>query len=76
MFVVLYDLSESDELALDRWEVATPALQQDLNVRVATLEGDTLWLYVLNDYEAACRPLATAHHGRRRGGGGRPSRTT
>jgi gamma-glutamylcyclotransferase (GGCT)/AIG2-like uncharacterized protein YtfP len=52
VFVVLYEVSESDELALDRWDGATLGYYSKLNVRVATLEGDTLaWLYVLNDYE-------------------------
>lgn len=52
VFVVLYEVSENDERALDRWDGATLGYYSKLNVRVAALEGDTLaWLYVLNDYE-------------------------
>ncbi len=52
VFVVLYELSEGDERALDRWDGVTIGYYRKLRVRVATLEGDILaWLYVLNDYE-------------------------
>jgi hypothetical protein len=52
VFVVLYELSDGDERALDRWDGATLGYYRKLKVRVATLDGDTLaWLYVLNDYE-------------------------
>jgi gamma-glutamylcyclotransferase (GGCT)/AIG2-like uncharacterized protein YtfP len=52
VFVVLYEVSESDERALDRWDGATLGFYRTLKVRVAALEGDKLaWLYVLNDYE-------------------------
>jgi len=52
VFVVLYELSETDEEALDRWDGATLGYYRKLRVRVATLDGDVLaWLYVLNDYE-------------------------
>jgi len=52
VFVVLYEVSETDEEALDRWDGATLGYYSKLRVRVATLEGDALaWLYVLNDYE-------------------------
>lgn len=52
VFVVLYEVSETDEQALDRWDGATLGYYSKLRVRVATLEGDALaWLYVLNDYE-------------------------
>ncbi len=52
VFVVLYEVSESDEQALDRWDGATLGYYSKLRVRVATLDGDVLaWLYVLNDYE-------------------------
>jgi gamma-glutamylcyclotransferase (GGCT)/AIG2-like uncharacterized protein YtfP len=52
VFVVLYEVSETDEEALDRWDGATLGYYSKLRVRVATLEGDVLaWLYVLNDYE-------------------------
>ncbi|HEX6934672.1 MAG TPA: gamma-glutamylcyclotransferase family protein [Streptosporangiaceae bacterium] len=52
VFVVLYEVSETDEEALDRWDGATLGYYSKLRVRVATLDGDVLaWLYVLNDYE-------------------------
>jgi len=52
VFVVLYEVSESDEEALDRWDGATLGYYSKLRARAATLEGDVLaWLYVLNDYE-------------------------
>jgi len=53
VFVVLYDLSETDEAALDRWDAAaTLDYYRKLRVRIATLDGETLaWLYVLNAYE-------------------------
>jgi gamma-glutamylcyclotransferase (GGCT)/AIG2-like uncharacterized protein YtfP len=52
VFVVLYEVSESDERALDRWDGATLGYYRKFKVRVATLDGDVLaWLYVLNDYE-------------------------
>jgi gamma-glutamylcyclotransferase (GGCT)/AIG2-like uncharacterized protein YtfP len=52
VFVVLYEVPENDERALDRWDGATLGYYSKLKVRVATLEGDAVaWLYVLNDYE-------------------------
>jgi gamma-glutamylcyclotransferase (GGCT)/AIG2-like uncharacterized protein YtfP len=52
VFVALYELSESDEAALDRWDGASIGYYRKFTVRVATLEGDVVaWLYVLNDYE-------------------------
>ena len=57
VFVVLYEVSESDEHALDRWDGATLGYYSKVKVRVATLDGDAVdgdtlaWLYVLNDYE-------------------------
>lgn len=52
VFVVLYEVSETDEQALDRWDGATLGYYSKLRVRVATLDGDVLaWLYVLNGYE-------------------------
>jgi len=52
VFVVLYDISETDETALDRWDAATLDYYRKLRVRIATLDGATLaWLYVLNAYE-------------------------
>jgi gamma-glutamylcyclotransferase (GGCT)/AIG2-like uncharacterized protein YtfP len=52
VFVVLYEVSEADEAALDRWDGVTLGYYRKSKVRVSTLEGDVLaWLYVLNDYE-------------------------
>jgi gamma-glutamylcyclotransferase (GGCT)/AIG2-like uncharacterized protein YtfP len=52
VFVVLYDLSEADEEALDSWDGATLGYYRKLKVRVVTLEGDVVaWLYVINGYE-------------------------
>lgn len=52
VFVVLYEVSEGDEEALDRWDGATLGYYSKLKVRVDTTDGDLLaWLYVLNDYE-------------------------
>jgi hypothetical protein len=52
VFVVLYEVCESDERALDRWDGATLGYYNKVKVRVAALDGDAVaWLYVLNDYE-------------------------
>jgi len=52
VFVVLYELSASDEQALDQWDGASIDYYRKTKVRVSTLDGETLaWLYVLNDYE-------------------------
>jgi gamma-glutamylcyclotransferase (GGCT)/AIG2-like uncharacterized protein YtfP len=53
VFVVLYELSESDEQALDRWDAAaTLGYYRKFKVRVTTQVSDVLaWLYVLNGYE-------------------------
>jgi hypothetical protein len=52
VFVVLYELAESDEQSLDRWDGATIGYYRKFKVRVATRDGEALaWLYVLNDYE-------------------------
>jgi gamma-glutamylcyclotransferase (GGCT)/AIG2-like uncharacterized protein YtfP len=52
VFVVLYELSQSDEAALDGWDGATLGYYRKSKVRVSTPGGDVLaWLYVLNDYE-------------------------
>jgi gamma-glutamylcyclotransferase (GGCT)/AIG2-like uncharacterized protein YtfP len=52
VFVVLYEVSDADEAALDRWDGATLGYYRKSKVRVATLDGEVLaWLYVLNDYE-------------------------
>ena len=57
VFVVLYEVPETDEHALDRWDGATLGYYNKVKVRVTALDGDVLdgdtlaWLYVLNDYE-------------------------
>ena len=52
VFVVLYEVSENDEEALDQWDGVTLGYRSKLRVRIATQDGDVLaWLYVLNDYE-------------------------
>jgi hypothetical protein len=52
VFVVLYDLSESDQRALDSWEGADLGLYTKIRLRVHTLDTDVLaWLYALRAYE-------------------------
>jgi gamma-glutamylcyclotransferase (GGCT)/AIG2-like uncharacterized protein YtfP len=52
VFVVLYDVSESDAGTLDSWDGATLGYYRRIKVRVQTLDGDVLaWLHVLNAYE-------------------------
>jgi gamma-glutamylcyclotransferase (GGCT)/AIG2-like uncharacterized protein YtfP len=60
VFVVLYELSEADEAALDQWDGLTLGYYRKAKVRVVTLDGEVLaWLYVLNDYEGG---LPSARH--------------
>jgi gamma-glutamylcyclotransferase (GGCT)/AIG2-like uncharacterized protein YtfP len=52
VFVVLYELSASDEQALDQRDGASLDYYRKTRVRVTTLDGDVVaWLYVLNAYE-------------------------
>ena len=52
LFVVLYDVPEIDEKALDVWDGVTLGYYRKIKVRVETLDGDALaWLYVLNAWE-------------------------
>ena len=52
VFVALYDLTSSDESALDEWEGVTTDLYRKIRVRVDTLDGSALaFVYVLNSYE-------------------------
>jgi hypothetical protein len=52
VFVMLYDVPEGDESALDAWEGSDLGLYRKVRVRVATLDGEVLaWLYVLDAYE-------------------------
>jgi hypothetical protein len=52
VFVMIYDVTEQDELILDEIEFATTGLYNKIRVRVHTLDGVVLtWLYVLDGYE-------------------------
>ena len=52
VFVALYEITEADEAALDRWDGVTLGYYRKSKVRVSTVDGEMLaWLYVLNDYE-------------------------
>jgi hypothetical protein len=52
VFVMLYDVAESDEVELDSWDGVTLGYYRKLKVRVQTLDGDVpAWLYVLDAYE-------------------------
>ncbi len=52
VFVVLYDMFETDEKELNYWDGVTLGYYRKAKVRVQTLDGDVLaWLYVLNFYE-------------------------
>ena len=52
VYVTLYDLTATDERALDEWEGVAIGLFHKIRVRVQTLEGEALtWIYVLNAYE-------------------------
>jgi hypothetical protein len=52
VFVVLYDVTDADAAALDKWEGGELGLHKKLRLRVHTLEGAELaWLYVLDAYE-------------------------
>jgi hypothetical protein len=52
VFVMLYDVPEIDEKALDVWDGVTLGYYRKVKVRVDTLEGDALaWLYVLDAWE-------------------------
>jgi gamma-glutamylcyclotransferase (GGCT)/AIG2-like uncharacterized protein YtfP len=60
VFVVLYEVSETDAKSLDRWDGATIDYYRTIRVRVNTGEGEVLaWLYVLNAYEGG---LPSAHY--------------
>jgi gamma-glutamylcyclotransferase (GGCT)/AIG2-like uncharacterized protein YtfP len=52
VFVLLYDVNETDEAALDQWEGGDIGLYRKIRVRVQTLDGEALaWVYVLDAYE-------------------------
>lgn len=52
VFVSIYDLTSTDESALDQWEGVTTDLYRKIRVRVETLDGSSLcYVYVLNSFE-------------------------
>ncbi|WP_344837014.1 gamma-glutamylcyclotransferase [Actinocorallia longicatena] len=52
VFVALYDVTESDEQALDEWEGHELGHYTKIRIRVQTLFGEELaWIYVLNAWE-------------------------
>ena len=52
VFVMVYDVPEQDEAALDTWEGADSGLYRKIRVRVHTLDQDVLaWVYVLDAFE-------------------------
>ncbi len=52
VFVVLYDVPEMDEKALDQWDGATLGYYAKIKVRVRTTDDNVLtWVYVLRGYE-------------------------
>src|SRR5579875_766410 len=52
VFVMLYDVFDSDEATLDEIEFAATGLYEKIRVRVQTMDGEQLtWLYVLAGYE-------------------------
>ncbi|MEO6204846.1 MAG: gamma-glutamylcyclotransferase family protein [Mycobacteriales bacterium] len=52
VFVALYDLTDTDAIALDTLEGADSGVYRKLKVRVHTLDRDELvWIYVIDGYE-------------------------
>ncbi|MBM7805843.1 hypothetical protein JOD57_001680 [Geodermatophilus bullaregiensis] len=52
VFVALYDLTPTDERALDAWEGADSGLYRKLNLGVHTLGGDVVaYVYALDAFE-------------------------
>jgi gamma-glutamylcyclotransferase (GGCT)/AIG2-like uncharacterized protein YtfP len=52
VFVMLYDVTDTDAEQLDQWEGADAGLYDKIRLRVHTLDGAELaWVYVLNGYE-------------------------
>jgi hypothetical protein len=57
VFVVLYDMTPSDETNLDRWEGSELGVHKKIRCRVQRLSSDTTtdpvlaWLYVLDAWE-------------------------
>ena len=60
VFVMLYDVPEWDEKALDQWEGTSLGVFVKVRARVAALTGDRLaWMYVVDGYEGG---LPSAHY--------------
>jgi len=52
VFVALYDITDADKVALDKWESADTGLYSTIHLRVSTLAGDVVAsTYVLNAFE-------------------------
>jgi hypothetical protein len=52
VFVMLYDMTSLDEMALDTWEGLELGLMRKLRVRVSVEDrAELAWLYVLDDFE-------------------------
>ncbi len=52
VFVRLYDVTHSDEKALDQWEGVDIGVYRKVRLRVHALDDDVLaWMYVIDGYE-------------------------
>lgn len=52
VFVALYEVTEVDVAALDRWESADTGLYRKVKVRIATMAAEVVaWAYVLDAFE-------------------------
>jgi hypothetical protein len=52
VFVALYDVTETDEAAMDDWEDLDLRTFRKIRLRVETMDGPRLaWLYVVDAYE-------------------------
>lgn len=52
VFVAVYDVTPTDESALDEWESTQNGLYRKVRVRVETMDGlQPAWVYVLDDFE-------------------------
>ena len=75
VFVVLYDMAESDEKTLDSWEGSDLGLYTKIRLRVHTLDGDVLaWLYALQAYEGGLPDFQAKYLDMLRAGGSKPHR--
>jgi len=53
VYVMVYDLTDLDSLALDTWEGTDLELYRRIHVRVSLDDGETVtaWAYAMEDYE-------------------------